>query len=239
MALFVTGVVAIHYSSRSLTPAAQLSASDAFNATSIAAESFLYVSLGFFVFQYLVPSQWSVNFIVITLGLLMAVRAFAVVLCAFIYNRFSKQGRIKWKGQVILWWAGLIRGSLTFALALQIESPHHDTLVTTAFAIVLITSVGFGALTKPLLTFLAATPEDGGGIPENPRMIRLLSDEKVHTAWKKLDHKLLFPLFGGNEARIARPPADPSEEPLLASSNHDFPFSHHSSIPIRDGTFTT
>ncbi|KAK9269627.1 hypothetical protein L1049_001404 [Liquidambar formosana] len=77
-------------------------------------------------------------------------------------NRNSEgSSSITFKHQVIIWWAGLMRGAVSIALAFKqftyygvTLEPVNATMVTITIIVVLFTTLVFGFLTKPLINYL-------------------------------------------------------------------------------------
>ncbi|KAL0353701.1 UNVERIFIED_CONTAM: Sodium/hydrogen exchanger 4 [Sesamum angustifolium] len=73
----------------------------------------------------------------------------------------SRSSSITLKHQVIIWWAGLMRGAVSIALAFKQFThygvpldPVNATMVTTTVIVVLFSTIVFGFLTKPLVNYL-------------------------------------------------------------------------------------
>nr|GMC75516.1 sodium/hydrogen exchanger 4 isoform X2 [Ipomoea batatas] len=73
----------------------------------------------------------------------------------------TRSSSITFKHQVIIWWAGLMRGAVSIALAFNqftfygiTLNPTHATMVTITIIVVLFSTIVFGFLTKPLVCCL-------------------------------------------------------------------------------------
>lgn len=93
----------------------------------------------------------------IVILLLMASRAAFVGPVAALHNAFSAV-RLSLRECVVIWWAGLMRGAVSVALVYTLLGgggrEGDATLITTTLVVVIISILGFGAATKPLLAFL-------------------------------------------------------------------------------------
>ncbi|KAI8561545.1 hypothetical protein RHMOL_Rhmol04G0348700 [Rhododendron molle] len=114
----------------------------------------------------------------ILLGLIMVGRAAFVFPLSFISNltRKSPYEKIGIKQQVTVWWAGLMRGAVSMALAYnQFTRAGHTQLrgnafmITSTITVVLFSTVVFGLMTKPLIRLLLPSPK--------PLLSRSLSSE--------------------------------------------------------------
>ncbi|KAG6701542.1 hypothetical protein I3842_08G170200 [Carya illinoinensis] len=104
----------------------------------------------------------------ILLGLIMAGRAAFVFPLSFLINLVKKspKEKINFRQQVVIWWAGLMRGAVSIALAYnQFTMSGHTQLrgnaimITSTITVVLFSTVVFGLLTKPLIRFLLLHPK--------------------------------------------------------------------------------
>ncbi|KAF9611995.1 hypothetical protein IFM89_037278 [Coptis chinensis] len=96
--------------------------------------------------------------------LILLGRAVLVILGSAISNVFNKMygsPRITYKDQVIIWWAGLMRGAVSIALAFS-QYTHSGvpwdsvraTMVTNTIIVVVFTTLVLGAFTKSLIKLL-------------------------------------------------------------------------------------
>ncbi|GMP60668.1 hypothetical protein CsSME_00023430 [Camellia sinensis var. sinensis] len=99
----------------------------------------------------------------ILLCLILAGRAAFVFPLSFLSNLAKKNPneKIEFKQQVTIWWAGLMRGAVSMALAYnKFTSLGHTHLrgnaimITSTITVVLFSTVVFGLLTKPLVRLL-------------------------------------------------------------------------------------
>lgn len=129
-------------------------------AASFACETAVYVYLGLnfsFSFGHLTPTlEWDVRFLLVTIGLCFVSRAVGTFPLSWVYNQFHRRDRrhrIPLRMQVVIWFSGL-RGSVAFALALNVPGANTPVFVTTTLATVLFTTIFCGGLTERLVTGL-------------------------------------------------------------------------------------
>lgn len=97
--------------------------------------------------------------------LLMLSRAAFVAPVAALHNLFSSV-KLSVRECVVIWWAGLMRGAVSVALVYTLLPGGSDaTLITTTLTVVIISILGFGAATKPLLALLMKS-ESGACLPD-------------------------------------------------------------------------
>ncbi|KAK4482224.1 hypothetical protein RD792_009370 [Penstemon davidsonii] len=97
----------------------------------------------------------------ILLGLVLIGRASLVFPMSYLSNLAKKSkndSKLKPKQQVTIWWAGLMRGAVSMALAYNqfaksghTQEPGNAIMITCTITIVLFSTVVFGSLTKPLV----------------------------------------------------------------------------------------
>ncbi|XP_068495000.1 sodium/hydrogen exchanger 4 isoform X2 [Phaseolus vulgaris] len=73
----------------------------------------------------------------------------------------DRASRITFRHQIIIWWAGLMRGAVSIALAFKqftfsgvTSDPVKATMITNTIIVVLFSTLVFGFLTKPLIRYL-------------------------------------------------------------------------------------
>ncbi|XP_065000046.1 sodium/hydrogen exchanger 1-like isoform X2 [Musa acuminata AAA Group] len=141
----------------------------AFATLSFIAEVFLFLYVGMDAldiekWQFVSNSPGkSVGLSSILLGLVLIGRAAFVFPLSFISNlsKRSQNDKITFKQQVIIWWAGLMRGAVSIALAYNqfTRSGHthqrgNAFMITSTITVVLFSTMVFGLMTKPLIYFL-------------------------------------------------------------------------------------
>ncbi|KAK9282389.1 hypothetical protein L1049_005306 [Liquidambar formosana] len=160
LTVFFCGIVMSHYTWHNVTENSRVTTKHAFATMSFVAEIFIFLYVGM---DALDIEKWrsvsdspgtSVGVSSILLGLVMVGRA------AF----------------VTIWWAGLMRGAVSMALAYnQFTRSGHTQLrgnaimITSTITVVLFSTVVFGLMTKPLVRFLLPPPKHSNSMmPSEP-----------------------------------------------------------------------
>ncbi|KAE8701464.1 Sodium/hydrogen exchanger 2 [Hibiscus syriacus] len=169
LTVFFCGIVMSHYTWHNVTESSRITTKHAFATLSFIAEIFIFLYVGM---DALDIEKWkivikspgtSVGVSSILLGLVLVGRAASVFLLSCISNLFKRPESDKFtlKQQVTIWWAGLMRGSVSVALAYnQFTRLGHTQLrgnaimITSTITVVLFSTVVFGLLTKPLIRLL-------------------------------------------------------------------------------------
>lgn len=170
LTVFFCGIVMSHYAWHNVTINSQVTTKHAFATMSFIAEIFIFMYVGM---DALDVEKW--NFVndspkksfsasAVLLGLMMVGRACFVFPLSIISNLTTKptSNKIEFKQQVTVWWAGLMRGAVSVALAYkkftgsdeQPMQPANALLITSTIIIVLFSTVVFGLLTKHIINFL-------------------------------------------------------------------------------------
>ncbi|KAL0734799.1 hypothetical protein Bca4012_011009 [Brassica carinata] len=129
---------------------------------SFIAETFIFLYVGTDALDF---TKWKTSSLsVITALVLLGRAAFVFPLSVFanFTNRNTQRSEsITLKHQVIIWWAGLMRGAVSIALAFKqftysgvTLDPVNAAMVTNTTVVVLFTTLVFGFLTKPLVNYL-------------------------------------------------------------------------------------
>ncbi|CAK9308696.1 unnamed protein product [Citrullus colocynthis] len=174
LTVFFCGIIMSHYAWHNVTDSSRITTRHVFAMMSFVAETaiFLYVgmdALDIEKWKITKLSLWKLlgTYTAIVFLILLGRAAFVFPMSAisnyFIKreDRSSSPSMISFKEQIIIWWAGLMRGAVSIALAFKqftysgvTVDPTHATMITNTTIVVLFTTVVFGFLTKPLIRCL-------------------------------------------------------------------------------------
>ncbi|XP_027349212.1 sodium/hydrogen exchanger 1 [Abrus precatorius] len=173
LTVFFCGIVMSHYTWHNVTQSSRITTKHAFATLSFVAETFIFLYVGM---DALDIEKWrfvsdrpgtSVTVSSVLLGLVLAGRAAFVFPLSFLSNliKKSQSEKISFRQQVIIWWAGLMRGAVSMALAYnQFTLSGHTELrtnaimITSTISVVLVSTMVFGLMTKPLIRYLLPLP---------------------------------------------------------------------------------
>ncbi|URE35979.1 Sodium hydrogen exchanger [Musa troglodytarum] len=202
LTVFFCGIVMSHYTWHNVTESSRITTKHAFATLSFIAEVFLFLYVGT---DALDIEKWkfvsdspgkSLGVSSILLGLVLVGRAAFVFPLSFISNliKKSQNDKITFKQQVIIWWAGLMRGAVSIALAYNqfTRSGHTQQrgnafMITSTITVVLFSTMVFGLMTKPLIYFLLP--------PSSKHLTRSLSVSSEPSSPKSF----LSPLLGNGQ----------------------------------------
>ncbi|KAL8159547.1 hypothetical protein V2J09_001084 [Rumex salicifolius] len=170
LTVFFCGIVMSHYTWHNVTESSRVTTKHAFATLSFLAETFIFLYVGMdaldiekWVFVNDSPGT-SIAASSILLGLVMVGRAAFVFPLSFLINLSKRSGSsemISFRQQVIIWWAGLMRGAVSIALAYnqftRLGHTHvrgNAIMITSTITVVLVSTLVFGLLTKPLIRML-------------------------------------------------------------------------------------
>lgn len=174
LTVFFCGIVMSHYTWHNVTESSRVTSKHAFATMSFVAEIFIFLYVGM---DALDIEKWrfvsdspgtSVAVSSILLALVMIGRAAFVFPLSFLSNlsKKSQTEKLGIKQQVVIWWAGLMRGAVSMALAYnKFTSLGHTNLrgnaimITSTISVVLFSTMVFGLMTKPLIRFLLPHPK--------------------------------------------------------------------------------
>lgn len=169
LTVFFCGIVMSHYTWHNVTESSRVTTKHAFATLSFVAETFIFLYVGM---DALDIEKWrfvsdspgkSVAVSSILMGLVMVGRAAFVFPLSLLMNLSKKSETEKpsFRQQVIIWWAGLMRGAVSMALAYNkfTRSGHTQLtgnafMITSTISVVLFSTMVFGILTKPLIMYL-------------------------------------------------------------------------------------
>ncbi|GLT59687.1 hypothetical protein SLA2020_324930 [Shorea laevis] len=174
LTVFFCGIVMSHYTWHNVTESSRVTTKHAFATLSFVAETFIFLYVGM---DALDIEKWrfvsdspgtSVAVSGVLLALVMAGRAAFVFPLSLLSNLAKKSAndRISFRQQITIWWAGLMRGAVSMALAYnQFTRSGHTQLranaimITSTITVVLFSTVVFGLMTQPLIRFLLPNPK--------------------------------------------------------------------------------
>ncbi|KAI4350025.1 hypothetical protein L6164_010553 [Bauhinia variegata] len=169
LTVFFCGIVMSHYTWHNVTESSRITTKHTFATLSFVAEIFIFLYVGM---DALDIEKWrfvsdspgtSVAVSSILLGLVLAGRAAFVFPLSFLSNlaKKSPEDKLSFRQQVIIWWAGLMRGAVSMALAYNkftmsgyTQLRSNAIMITSTITVVLFSTVVFGLMTKPLIKLL-------------------------------------------------------------------------------------
>ncbi|CAI0384367.1 unnamed protein product [Linum tenue] len=169
LTVFFCGIVMSHYTWHNVTESSRVTTKHAFATLSFVSEIFIFLYVGM---DALDIEKWSavsdspgtiVTVSSVLLALVLLGRAAFVFPLSFLSNlsKKSPNDKIDIKQQIVIWWAGLMRGAVSMALAYnKFTSGGHThlrgnaILITSTIIVVLFSTVVFGLMTQPLIRFL-------------------------------------------------------------------------------------
>ncbi|PIM97454.1 hypothetical protein CDL12_30076 [Handroanthus impetiginosus] len=241
LTVFFSGIFMSHYAWHNVTDSSRITTRHMFAAMSFIAETFIFLYVGM---DALDIEKWRMSKLSAwdSLGVYSSVM-FLILLgrAAFVFplsalsncmNRTSRSSSITFKHQIIIWWAGLMRGAVSIALAFKQFTiygvpldPVNATMVTTTVIVVLFSTLVFGFLTKPLISYLlphgpTSSLDREPTLSKEDLMLPLLSFEEsaatnllrakdslsmlierpvytIHSFWRRFDDAYMRPTFGG------------------------------------------
>ncbi|KAL6571567.1 Sodium/hydrogen exchanger 2 [Orobanche hederae] len=181
LTVFFCGIVMSHYTWHNVTENSRVTTKHTFATLSFVAEIFIFLYVGMDALdieKWRVVSDSPKTLVSVSatlLGLVLVGRAAFVFPLSFLSNLTKKTEKIEFKQQVTIWWAGLMRGAVSMALAYnQFTRAGHTQLrgnailITSTITIVLFSTVVFGLITKPLVRCL---------MPSSKQLNRMISSE--------------------------------------------------------------
>ncbi|XP_013609990.1 PREDICTED: sodium/hydrogen exchanger 4 [Brassica oleracea var. oleracea] len=171
LTVFFCGVLMSHYASYNVTESSRITSRHVFAMLSFISETFIFLYVGTDALDFTkwktsslsVGGTLEVSGVITTLVLLgRAAFVFPLSVLTNLMNRNTQRSEsLTFKHQVIICWAGLMRGAVSIALAFKqftysgvTTDPLNAAMVTNTIVVVLFTTLVFGFLTKPLVNYL-------------------------------------------------------------------------------------
>ncbi|KAI5022210.1 hypothetical protein ZWY2020_058940 [Hordeum vulgare] len=162
LTVFFCGIVMSHYTWHNVTESSRVTTKHTFATLSFIAEIFLFLYVGM---DALDIDKWKlassspkkpIALSAVILGLVMVGRAAFVFPLSYLSNLSKKEShpKISFNQQVIIWWAGLMRGAVSIALAYNKYTTSGHTAVVNAVMI-----------TSTIIVVLFSTMKKGNDVP--------------------------------------------------------------------------
>ncbi|KAI4301834.1 hypothetical protein L6164_035074 [Bauhinia variegata] len=167
LTIFFCGVVMSHYTWHNVTESSRITTKHSFATISFIAETFIFLYVGM---DALDIDKWKTSTASAGTSLAVSSTLFALVLigrAAFVFPianisnciKTKESAKIQFRSQIIIWWAGLMRGAVTIALSYTQFAKSNKTsatqdyalMITSTIIVVLFSTVVFGSITKPLI----------------------------------------------------------------------------------------
>ncbi|XP_059443189.1 sodium/hydrogen exchanger 4-like [Corylus avellana] len=171
LTVFFCGILMSHYAWHNVSESSRITTRHVFATMSFIAETFIFLYVGM---DALDIEMWRVT--KLSFGTSMGIYSTLILLillgrAAFVFplstlsNYMNRKAErtpvITFKHQLIIWWAGLMRGAVSIALAFKqftysgvTSDPINATMITDTIIVVLFSTLVFGFLTKPLIRYL-------------------------------------------------------------------------------------
>jgi NhaP-type Na+/H+ or K+/H+ antiporter len=157
MTLFCCGLAMSHYAYNNLSNKSKIGSVLAIETIGHAAEAFLFTYLGLCIYG-VEKNKISYSFVVLLLLSCIIARAAAVFIPSLFLGLCSRfNTRLSLRELTLIWFSGIIRGAIAFALSLQVNpklSPQASLLISSTLVVVLVTSLLFGGLMSVFSKFL-------------------------------------------------------------------------------------
>ncbi|KAK3014523.1 hypothetical protein RJ639_010073 [Escallonia herrerae] len=177
LTVFFAGVLMSHYAWYNVTESSRITTRHIFATMSFIAETFIFLYVGM---DALDMEKWKTSKLSYLLFLILLGRAAFVFPLSALSNYMNRSAErstsITLKHQIVICWAGLMRGAVSIALAFKqftrsgvTLDPVNATMVTTTIIVVLFSTIVFGFLTKPLVNYLLPHHTNNSSIHREPR----------------------------------------------------------------------
>ncbi|KAL3733393.1 hypothetical protein ACJRO7_022853 [Eucalyptus globulus] len=187
LTVFFCGILMSHYAWHNVTESSRITTRHVFAMMSFVAETFIFLYVGM---DALDIEKWKMTKLslgtslgiygTILMLILVGRAAFVFPLSVFsnyMNRRAERSSMITLNHQVVIWWAGLMRGAVSIALAFKqftysgvTSDPVNATMVTNTIIVVLFSTLVFGFLTKPLIYCLLPHSTANGQQPREAKM---------------------------------------------------------------------
>ncbi|KAL4484481.1 hypothetical protein ABPG74_019658 [Tetrahymena malaccensis] len=203
IALLTSGILMSHYMRYNMSEYGRISTAITVSTLSQIAESFLFIYLGISAWTYMSDAnKVSISFI----GISFLITCIARIGCIFVTSGIAYLFKKKtWSVNIyellIIWFSGLIRGAVAFALIITVEKELNDVVISTILFIVFFTTVVLGAFMPFYIQFFIKKMNSSDRIKIKEQLLSEKKSQKKKekskkpSLIKKLDEEVLKPLF--------------------------------------------
>lgn len=199
IAIFSCGIVMSHYAYFNLSANARKDTNLVFNVLSKGTEAFAFAYVGLMLATFSIAG-WSVMLLLgMSIGLLFC-RGIAVIIPTGIRAAYKKKLEFSSRELVVMWMSGLVRGAVSVALTLQVQSRERNILVNTVLTLVIFNTLLFNSLLPVLLRALK--------MPDEPVTKEVVPPTCITLSFSHLNTTVLKPIFGSEETASTATPLD-------------------------------
>lgn len=219
-ALFTTGLTLSHYAFSNLSDESKISSLYVFESMAKTAEMMIFISIGLSL--YAEPKmEWDFGFFALACHFCLIARALNIFPLAFLAN-LCRQQKISKNAMILMFFSGL-RGSVSVALAMQLNKEQHGVMVvrSTTLLIVIATTLVLGGtaykvidhlglransssstnhleLREDFSTYLEMTTSNvhSNNGSEEAAIQQQPEQARVATFWHRMDDLYMKPFFG-------------------------------------------
>eukprot|EP00892_Ulva_mutabilis_P011532 jgi/Ulvmu1/8751/UM048_0005.1 len=230
LAVFFCGITMSHYTWHSISASARVMSVHNFRVLCSVSEMFLFIYAGLDVSSKLsthisyargrgdTAFLRTVLALACALGLLiLIVRALFVALAVAIVNLWRSY-KFTIREAVTMWYGGLVRGSITTALAYSyLYTPPRSTaadeaILLSSILVIVVTTVAIGGASEAFMRFMTLpsaqtrlieiTSLPGMGEDDFSMHSAAVLSSKLHKMWRRFDRNVFQRLFGGRDTRM-------------------------------------
>lgn len=160
ISLFVCGILMAHYTFHNISEESQKGTVLAFDTVGYLAEALVFAYLGLTVF-WINTKEFNAIFILLMTIVLGFARFISIFLLPCILFLCKKDLKLHSRELKIIWYSGLIRGAIAFALCFHVDTPNKKIIIATTISIVLITTFILSTLLQSFAVFIGLKPING------------------------------------------------------------------------------
>ncbi|XP_062077536.1 sodium/hydrogen exchanger 4 [Humulus lupulus] len=172
LTVFFCGILMSHYAWHNVAETSRITTRNVFAMMSFVAETFIFLYVGMDALDMekwkmsklnfgTSISIWSTLILLVSLGRAAFVFPLSVLSNYMNESHSGGSSKLTFKHMIVIWWAGLMRGAVSIALAFEkftfygvTSDPINASMITVTIIVVLFSTVVFGLLTKPLISCL-------------------------------------------------------------------------------------
>ena len=193
--LLVCSIVSGHYAMCNLSPHAQVVSSQCFRFIGDAAEALVFAYLGLTAHAYNLFDV-PIGFLLLLFASTIIARFCGTYLLSYFCSAITcNKHNFGFKNLSLVWVGGIIRGGISFALILTIDSENSEILQRSVLALVVLGTLLMGTILPMWVTWVDIKEISVSVVlPHGPTNIQSFSREErgwLHKKWKEINHKYI------------------------------------------------
>lgn len=189
--ILISSIVSGHYSTLNMNPESRILSHSFYHFIGDGAEALVFAYLGLTAYSYDLFSVPPLFIFYMVLGMIVARFVGTFILCYFVTLVSCGKYNLGFKNMVLIWIGGVVRGGISFALAMSISGDNEEILRIVILVLVIVGTLFFGSFLPIVVKIVNVTEPTGNLVhPEGSER-----PSKFIMYWKHFNENVLMNVF--------------------------------------------